>query len=161
MKTQNISINRRNSAADAVRLYKLLQAVAGLIGSKGKFQVDMEEDVSGGSIGINFVPNDNVRRWHRVVQPDAQLVGWFGYCETAETRWPALDVWFYCGARSPTASAKIRSILRKRFPQAVIPQQASRLPGEKNYVRITLPASESTDNQQWFVSVFDSLVERN
>ncbi len=157
MNTKNISLGHADATLDAVKLYKLLQAVAGVVGSKEKFEVALDEDKQGGSMGINFVPTENREEWHQLVQPNDDLVGWFGYSQDKKHKRSTLDVWFYCGKAA--AAVNIRSLLRKRFPKAKVPRDASELPGE-NDVWISLPAGNSKDNQDWFICVFDSLIKR-
>jgi hypothetical protein len=108
-------------------------------------------------MGINFVPTENRKEWHQLVQPNDDLVGWFGYWQDKKHKRSTLDVWFYCGKAA--AAVNIRSLLRKGFPKAKVPRDASELPGE-NDVWISLPAGNSTDNQDWFICVFDSLIKR-
>ncbi len=160
MNTKNISLGHGDSTLDAVKLYQLLHAVAGSIGSKPKFEVDFGEDKKGGYIGMNFVPTAKSNEWQRLVQADDDVIGWFGYSQDKKTNRSTLDVWFYCGKRSAAAAAKIRSQLPKNFRQPKLPPEVKNRPEEKNYVWISLPAKDSADNQEWFISVFDSLIER-
>jgi hypothetical protein len=159
MNTKNISLGHGDSTLDAVKLYKLLQGIAGVIGSKSRgFDVDLDPDRKRGYIGMNFLPAAKSDEWQKSVQPDSDVVGWFGYSQDKNTYKSTLDVWFYCGKQGAAAAAKIRSRLSKNFPQMKLPPDVTSRPKEKNYVWISLPAEESVDNQEWFISVFDSLV---
>jgi hypothetical protein len=149
MNTKDISLGHDNSTLDAVKLYKVLQAVAGRIGSKGsQFDVDLDREKNGGYIGMNFLSTLNSDEWQTLVRPKDNLVGWFGYSQYEKS---TLDVWFYCGDEK--ASARIRGLLPTHFPRRDSP------PDAKNYVWVSLPAGESDDNQGWFVSVFESLIK--
>ena len=152
MNTQNISLGRGNTTLDAVKLYKLLEAVAGRFNSKAKIEVDWDPDSNGGDIGMAFAPKVKSDKWDELVQPRDGIVGWFGYGQHEKTS--TLDVWFYCG--SAKAAARVHQLLlEKPFPHATISR-----PDQENNVWISLPAEKSSDNQDWFISVFNSVVQR-
>lgn len=159
MNTQNISLGYGDSTLAAVKLYKLLHAVAGVIGSKSKaLGVDLTDDRTEGYVGLNFVPTENKQEWHELVQPTNDVVGWFGYSQDKTSKRSTLDVWFYCG--TPKATANVRSLLPGQFRPQVLPPEVKSRPAERNYVWISLPAEDSADNQDWFISVFDSVIKR-
>lgn len=148
MNTKNFSLGHGDATRDAAKLYKLLEAVAGHFGSKTK--LDVGWDSEGGSIGMNFVPKTGLDEWRKLVQPTNDTIGWFGY-EQYETS--TLAVWFYCG--NAKAAARVHELLGKRFSEAEVSP-----PDAQNNVIIHLLADKSADNQDWFISVFESLVQR-
>ena len=147
MNTKNISLGHGDTTLSAVKLCKVLEAVAGHFGSKPK--PDVELDSQGGYIGLNFIPNDS-EEWYKLVQPKNRIIGWFGYAQYASS---TLDVWFYCG--NAKAAAQIHELLSRRFSEAKVSP-----PDAKNNVLISLLAEKSKDNQAWFISIFETLVQR-
>jgi hypothetical protein len=146
MNTKNMSLGHGAATLEVVKLHELLKAVAGYFGSKtSKFDVKLDSDNS--YIGMNFSPNDSTEEWQKLIKPKG-CIGWFGY--QYENQKPTLDVWFYCGNKD--AAKCIQAILAKHFPREVQP------PDMDNNVRVSLLAENSQDNQEWFISVFESLV---
>ena len=148
MNTKHLTLGP--TSLDALKLYELLQAVAGTIKFKrASIDAELEPNGKGGYIGLNIPAASASEKWKRLVQPDRSL-GWFGYSHSDESS--TLDVWFYCG--KPEAAKQVSNVLKKRFPNAKTTTDA------KNNVWLSFPANKSADDQEWFVSVFDSLVSR-
>jgi hypothetical protein len=150
MNTRNMSLGYGGATLAAVRYHELLAAVARCIGSRTtKLDVNLEPGRENGHIGMKFSPKDYEDKWQDLVQPKKEI-GWFGYCQDGEAS--TLDIWFYCG--NERAATRIHQILEKGFSNAKVTTD------EENNVRISLIAEKSADNQRWFVSVFESLVQR-
>ena len=160
MNTNDISVDGAHSILNAVKIFKVLEAVAGVVGSKVKLDVDLDSRKRGGYIGLNFIPTAQKDDWIKAVQPKEKVVGWFGYSQNSETGEQTLDVWFYCGADNSAKASEVRSKLGNRFPQPPLPPAVTESAEEKNYVWVSLPVGQSGDNQAWFISVFDAVVPR-
>lgn len=146
MNTKHLKLG--STALYALKLYELLQAVAAKMEFK-KSWIDAELEPHGksGYIGLDF--SSSSPDWIQLIHPVKSL-GWFGYSDSEEGA--RLDMWFYCG--SAAVAKEIQKRLEKRFPNA----RTSIDP--KNNVCISLDAEKSTDDQEWFVLVFDTLVNR-
>jgi len=83
----------------------------------------------------------------KLVRPKSDTVGWFGYCQYEKS---TLDVWFYSGTEK--AASRVKELLEKHSSRTKVKID------EKINPHISLPAEKSPDNQDWFVSVFESLV---
>lgn len=147
MNTKDLTLG--HVALDAAKLHALLETVAKVEGFKS---CDVESQLQPNNRGYYvrcFSAGARQSSWHRLIQPENKRLGSFGYTNYGE---PALEVWIECGTRK--AAETIRSLLKDRFPDDEVYNDP------ENHAWIVRMAKKSQGDQEWFISVFDSLVPR-
>jgi hypothetical protein len=147
MNTKGLSLGR--AALDAAKLHTLLEAVAKVEGFKSE-DVEAQLQPNDQSYYVKWFSAAGARqsKWNTLIQPKNKRLGSFGYTNYGG---PALEVWFECGTRE--AADKTLRLLKDRFPNDEVGNDP------ENHTWI-VRAKESLDDQEWFISVFDSLVHR-
>lgn len=152
MTTQGLKLGQH--AINAVRINTLLDAVVGKLDLKKKREPDWElqPDAKHGYTVVWVSGGARETVWKNLVQPTGKEFGSFGYTDYANEK-PALEVWLPCGTKE--AAKRVFDKLQNGFPNK---PEVVGIDG--NNIWITLPAEESPGDQQWFISVFDTLVPR-
>ena len=148
MNIKNKTPGRGTNTLDAVYMLAILEAVAGYVGRTTMKLVPYLE-ANGGCIEKHFRPTgDKEEKWRMLIQPTGSSYGTIGYAHYGEER--RIEVWLFCGNKD--AAREVTAILTKRFSDATVEDRG------ENMVAIALAVEKSTDDEQWFRSVFDSLV---
>ena len=149
MNTKHFSLG--NAALGAVKLHNLLEAVANVEGFKSDGVESQLQPNEQGFYVKWFSAGARQSSWNDLIQSKNKRLGSFGYTDYGK---PSLEVWIECG--TPEAAEVILHRLQEQkfFPDDEVGSDLD------NHVWFVRRAKDSQDDQEWFISVFDSLVPR-